>query len=33
MKDAGIFLACKKKNRNFLGVVKKGLREFFGYAK
>ena len=32
MKDAGIFLG-RKKNKGFWGVVKKGLRDFGGYAK
>ena len=32
MKDAGIFLGCKK-NRNFFGLQKKRLRDFLGYAK
>ena len=32
MKDAGIFLGHKKKQRVF-GVAKKGLRDFLGYAK
>ena len=27
------FFWVMKKNRNFLGVAKKGLRDFFGYAK
>ena len=33
MKDAGIFLGCEKKPEGFFWVVKKGLRDFFGYAK
>ena len=32
MKDAGIFLGHKKKQRVF-GVAKKGLSDFLGYAK
>ena len=32
MKDAGIFLGHKIKEGSFL-VAKKGLRDFFGYAK
>ena len=32
MKDAGIFWVAKK-TKGFLGVAKKGLRDFFGYAK
>ena len=33
IKDARIFLGCKKKTEDFLGVVEKALREFLGYAK
>ena len=33
MKDARIFLGRNKKTEGFFGVVKKGLRDFFGYAK
>ena len=32
MKDAEIFWVAKK-TEGFLGVSKKGLRDFFGYAK
>ena len=35
MKDAVIFVGHKKRKQTegFFGVVKKGLRDFFGYAK
>ena len=33
MKDTRIFWATEKKTEGFFGVVKKGLRDFFGYAK
>ena len=33
MKDAGIFLGGEIKQSDFFWVVKKGLRDFFGYAK
>ena len=33
MKDVGIFLGCEEKSEGFLGAAKKGLRDFFGYAK
>ena len=32
MKDAGIFLG-REKTKGFFGVVKKGLRDFWGYTK
>ena len=32
-KDAEIFLGCEKKTEGFFWVAKKGLRDFFGYAK
>ena len=32
MKDAGIFWV-RRKQRDFLGVAKKRLRDFFAYAK
>ena len=32
MKDAGVFLG-RKKNRGIFWVAKKGLRDYFGYAK
>ena len=31
--DARIFLGHKKKTEGFFWVAKKGLRDFFGYAK
>ena len=33
MKDARIFLGHEKKTEEFVWVAKKGLRDFFGYAK
>ena len=33
MKDAGMFLGIEKKKQGFFWVAKKGLRDFFGYAK
>ena len=33
MKNAGILLGHKKKTGGFFGVVKKELRDFFGYDK
>ena len=33
MKDAGIFLGCEKKTEGCFWVAKKGLRDFFAYAK
>ena len=33
MKDAEIFLESRKKIEGYFGVAKKGLRDFFGYAK
>ena len=33
MNNAGIFFGSPKKIEGFFGVLKKGLRDFFGYAK